>query len=376
MRPHEDARPLHIALATDSLVPSGVGAHMIALARELAPRHSVVLFAPTSSGLAAEARAAGLDAHEYMPADVEALRRALEAFRCDLLHVHAGIGWEGHGLVRLGREFGVPHILRTEHLPYLLTDPDQIAAHSATVKKIDALVCVSAGCAASYVAAGVPEHLVRVVRNGAEPRPVSPPHDETRAMLGVDADAPLVLTVARFTEQKGHRMLLGAIPKVLDISPRAVFAMAGDGPLMPEFAELAAPHVESGAVRLLGARTDVGDLLAAADLFVLPSLFEGLPLVLLEAMAAGLPCVATRIGGTEDAVLDGETGWLAAPGNVDDLARAVIEALSDPAARARHAEAARDRFEQHFSATRMATDTEAVYREVLARGDIHTAEAS
>ena len=373
MRAHEDARPLRIALATDSLVPSGVGTHMIALAHALAPRHSVVLLAPTSSGLAAEARAAGLDAHDYMPGDAEALRHALETFGCDLLHVQAGIGWEGHELVRLGREAGVPCVLRTEHLPYLLTDPDQIAAHAAMVKEIDALVCVSAGCAASHVAAGVPKHLVRVVRNGAVARPVSRPRAETRAMLGIDADARLVLTVARFTEQKGHHVLLAAIPNILEACPLAVFAMAGDGPLMPEFAERAAPHAEGGAVRLLGARTDVGDLLAAADLFVLPSLFEGLPLVLLEAMAANLPCVATRIGGTKDAVLDGKTGWLAAPDDADDLARAVIDALSDPAGRAQRAQAGRDRFQRHFSAARMAVDTEAVYREVLAS---HRAEAS
>ena len=108
--------------------------------------------------------------------------------------------------------------------------------------------------------------------------------------------------------------------------------------------------------QLLGLRPDVPDLLAAADLFVLPSLWEGLPMALVEAMAAGLPVVATEVSGTRAVMVDGETGLLVPPGDVPALARAITALLCDPARAAAMGAAGRRRVETYFSARKQAAD--------------------
>jgi glycosyltransferase involved in cell wall biosynthesis len=119
----------------------------------------------------------------------------------------------------------------------------------------------------------------------------------------------------------------------------------------------------------LGIRDDVPDLLGAADLFVLPSRWEGLGLVFLEAMAVGLPVVATRISAVPEVVQDGETGWLVPAGDPASLATALLTALDDPAERRRRGAAGRVRLEQRFGLERMLDETLAVYDEVLNEGD-------
>ena len=119
-------------------------------------------------------------------------------------------------------------------------------------------------------------------------------------------------------------------------------------------------------------RRDVPDLLACCDLFVLPSLFEGLPVSILEAMAAGKPVISSAIGGTNEAVIDGQTGLLVPPGNPAELARAVTCLLSNPTLAAQMAANARARVEQEFSAEMMVQRVDAIYEELLAaRGEGH-----
>ena len=142
---------------------------------------------------------------------------------------------------------------------------------------------------------------LRVVRNGITPRTPTRGRDEVRAELGVGPDDPVMLMVARFTPQKAHDFLLAAVPG--DISyPRARFLLVGTGPEFDTVTAAVEAEELGGCVSLLGARADVPNLLAAADLSLHPSRFEGLSLSLLEAMAAGVPAVATdirrRAGGT------------------------------------------------------------------------------
>ena len=107
--------------------------------------------------------------------------------------------------------------------------------------------------------------------------------------------------------------------------------MAGGGPLGPQLDALAGALNITGSVEMLGSRSDVPDLMARAEIFVLPSRFEGLPNALLEAMAAGLPCVATRVSGSEDVIIDGESGLLVPPEDPDALAEALVRLLTRPA---------------------------------------------
>ncbi|WP_082490608.1 glycosyltransferase [Aureimonas sp. Leaf454] len=334
---------------------------MMLLAVELSKRADVVVAADPRSGLLERAARRGLAIKSVAEGFDDWLARAGH----DVLHVHAGIGWEGHELARLGRRAGVGAVLRTEHLPHVITDPLQTAQHIDGIAAVDRLVCVSHGAAESFRRAGYPSDLVAAVPNGI--RAVSPVRSRAgvRATLGVSPSRPVILTVARLTEQKGHRHLLAALPAVLARHPDALLLLVGTGPLHDEIAGAASEMGLDGSVVRLGGRDDVPDLLDAADLLVLPSLFEGLPLVVLEAMAAGLPVVATDVAGTQEAVVAGETGWLVPPADPAALAAAITEAFDDlPEARAR-GDAGRERFERHFQASRMAEATFDLYRAAL-----------
>ncbi len=349
-------RHLEIVLATDSAVPSGVGEHMLTLARALSSTHAVALAFPTAGDGARfldRSKAAGF---ETIALD-ENFAEWLKTRRPAILHVHAGIGWEGHELVRTGWMAGIP-VARTEHLPYLLTDPDQKFRHRLAASFSDALVVVSEAAAESYRAQGFVD--VITIRNGIEAPLPSRARAETRAILGIDDDAPLVITVARFTAQKGYDILLQAAVDVSRQIPDVVFLLVGDGLERGAMVELAA-SLELANVSFLGERSDVPDLLAAADLFVLPSLFEGLPLVVLEAMALALPVVATRIGGTVEA-LGQDHPFLVPPDSPSLIATAIVTALRDEVESRNVAIQSKQRFLKRFTATRMAQETRVLYR--------------
>ncbi|UFN48734.1 glycosyltransferase [Roseomonas sp. OT10] len=348
-----------VCLATDSAEPSGVGTHLLLLAEGLALHDEVVVVARHGSPLLRRAASLGLRVKSCGPGEEGGLAHWLRDLAPEVVHVHAGIGWEGHGLAAAAREAGVPAILRTEHLPYLLTDPAQRAEHAAATDGLAALVCVSESAARSHAEAGIdPARLVAIANGVPVPRPARDPA-ALRAELGLDG--PVLLMVGRFTPQKNHALLLDALPGLLERHPRATALLVGEGPLGCDVARAVAARGLAARVRLLGGRGDVPDLMAAADLLVLPSAFEGLPLVLLEAMALGLPAVATRVGGATDAVEDGVTGWLVPPGDAPALAGALARALDDPGARAAAGEAARRRHAEHFGAARMLRDTRALY---------------
>jgi glycosyltransferase involved in cell wall biosynthesis len=346
---------------------------MLTLARELRGRYRVSLAcAPSPAGqrLLEQAEALGvgtLALAVHGDANAEQLRRCLRQQSVEIFHEHAGIGWEGHAAIYAARAAGVPVVLRTEHLPYLITEPRQRRDHERLVSSVDCLVCVSEEARFSFVRAGVPPRKLRVIRNGILVPPSGPGRTETRVRLGLEPGAPIVLTVGRFTEQKGHRDLLAAVPAVLIRAPRARFLWAGRGPLEEELRQRVRALGLEPHVLLLGQRDDAPDLMAAADLFVLPSLFEGLPLVVLEAMAAGLPVVGTRVCGNAEVIVDGVTGRLVPPGQPTALAEAVLQVIRQPDLAGRWGRAGRRRVEREFSARRMATETSALYDELRRR---------
>jgi glycosyltransferase involved in cell wall biosynthesis len=172
-------------------------------------------------------------------------------------------------------------------------------------------------------------------------------------------DGTIVGNVARLSEQKGHRDLIAAAPRVLERNPDVRFVVAGDGELRAELEGLAAPLGDSFV--FLGERRDVPDLLASFDVFAFPSRFEGLCLAVIEAQAAGVPVIATPVGGIRENVVDGETGWLVPPRDVDALAERISWALEHGEESRRLADEARIRVLERFSAERMVAETLALY---------------
>jgi len=154
--------------------------------------------------------------------------------------------------------------------------------------------------------------------------------ERLRQELGVPPDGVLTITSARLDKEKGHTYFLKAIHALVVKFPQTVFAFAGDGYLREDLEREAAKLGIQGNVRFLGVRFDMMALFRAADIFILPSLAEGLSLALLEAMTAGLPIIATRVQGSQDVVLHGESGYLVEPGNVESLRSAIESLLAKP----------------------------------------------
>ena len=347
-----------------------MGEHMLVLASALGAMFDVVLACPPSPGgrqLLGRATHAGVAVK--LLDDGENTTDWLVRQSFALMHVHAGIGWEGHSLVKAARAAGVGRIVRTEHLPDMITEPVQRAEYLDGIAGVDRVICVSEAAARSHAAAGVDPDTIAVIHNGVE---VQPPRRSRKAMrneLGLAPDQPTLLTVARFTPQKDHATLIRALALLAGAQADVCLLMAGDGPLWAEAQALAEALGVSGATRFLGTRLDVPDLLAAADLFVLPSRFEGLPLVLIEAMAAGRPVVSTQVGGVDELVVDGQTGRLVPPGDAPALADAIAGLIRDPGRGATFGIAGRDRFAQRFTARRMAEDTARLYRSLGIEAD-------
>ena len=351
---------IRICLATDSLEPSGVGEHMLALAVALKGTAMIVIACPESPGgrsLLDRAADVGLGIRLLGDDTEDWFRRS----RFDVLHVHAGIGWEGHALAAQGRAGGVPRVLRTEHLPNVITDEGQRHEHAQGLALIDRVICVSAAAGATFLEAGIAGDKLTVIRNGMPHRSALRDRAGVRRALDLSDDQPVVLTTARFTPQKDHATLIGAAPAILAQHPNCCFLLAGEGPTLGESRALADGLGVHHALRFLGHRADVPDLLGAADLFVLSSRFEGLPLAIIEAMDAALPVVSTAVGGTDEVVVDGVTGRLVAPGDAAELASAVTAILADRVTAAAMGDAARARFESHFTASRMAEETAKLY---------------
>lgn len=206
----------------------------------------------------------------------------------------------------------------------------------------------------------VPSDRVEVIHNGIPVERFAGTTDRPRDGKG----RPTVLTVARLDAQKGLGFLLEAIASI----PDARFLIAGDGGERSALLERAARLRVSERIAFLGHRTDVPDLLAGCDLFVLPSLYEGFPLVVLEAMAAGKPVVATAVGGTPEAVVDGVTGHLVPPRDATALANAIRSVLSDPVRRDAMGSAGRERVARLFSVETMVEGYRRAYERTLGSG--------
>jgi len=217
---------------------------------------------------------------------------------------------------------------------------------------------------------GIPERQIAIVPNGVPVSADTPnkcaSDQSLHAELGLRADQPLVLVLARLQGNKGHRYLIDAAPAILEHCPAAHFVFAGlpddRWPLDTRIQQLGLAH----KFTILGARSDVPRLLGASSLFVLPSLAEGFSLALIEALAAGVPTVATAVGGAPEVIQDGINGWLVPPADTSALAQAIIRALNMTAGEKAALSARAAAAGRRYSVEAMADATLAIYRAVLA----------
>jgi glycosyltransferase involved in cell wall biosynthesis len=284
------------------------------------------------------------------PGLVLRLAQLFRGLRTDLVHTHDDRPLlYGGAAARLAR---VRRVIHTRHGQKARISRRQVLLFRLAARMADRVVCVSDDAASLTVREGVSPRRVCTIRNGI---------DLVQFACTGPAENGPVVTVARLSPEKDLATLVHAAALVARVRPSFRLEVAGDGICMPELRRLTAELGLEKHVRWHGAVRDVPALLGRAALFVLPSVEEGISLALLEAMARGLPTVATRVGGNPEVVVDGETGLLVPARDPEALARALLRLLDDPETRLRLGAAGRQRVEMQFDVRRMVAAYETLY---------------
>lgn len=293
----------------------------------------------------------------------------LRRLRVDVLHTHTALAANVLSRIagRLGGAAVVSHVHIENHFrPSRLARAVHTVLDNGSARLASRVLTVSESTRAALVAQGYPPSLVEVVHNGIDVESEAAKSGAgLRAELGVPYGAPLLCEIARLCDVKGQRELVEATALV----PEAHLALAGDdleqgGAFRAMLEMLARERGVADRVHFLGYRADAGAVLDQADVLVLPSWVEGLPLVVLEAMAHAKPVIATPVGGTAELVADGETGLLVPSRDPAALAAAIRTLVGDPELAARLGRAGRERVEREFSEAGMARRVLEVYDEV------------
>lgn len=299
------------------------------------------------------------------------LYRLFRRERPAVVHLHMlkarGLGGIAARLAR------VPIVLETFHgtlfgeYYHPLVSRLLVWAERALGMLMDVVVTVSDAVADEVVRLRVaPRHKVRTIPLGLDIERFVEPHERGRfrAELGVGV-APLIGTVSRLVPIKGLEYLMHAVPRVLEHIPQARVAVVGDGPSRSSLERLAQRLGVHEQVRFMGWRRDLESVYADLDVVVLPSLNEGTPVSVIEALAAGRAVVATRVGGVPDVITDGVTGLLVPSRDAAALASQIVALLREPVLRQRLGEEGRRSVFPRFTAARLAADTAALYRSLL-----------
>ena len=305
------------------------------------------------------------------------LVRILREQRIDLVHTHRYKDTV-LGLIA-ARIAGVPYAVRTMHG---LREPMTGWAHLKfgvyeALEKValrccaDQVIAVSKDMAGILRRSGYPADRITHIHNGIDLNAVRSlrRRQDIRRELGVDSETYLIGAVGRLSPVKGHANFLRAARLVLHKQPRAKFLIVGDGPLSAELQATAGALRIDGACLFVGHRTDVRDLLPAMNVFVLPSLSEGIPMALLEAMALGVPVVATAVGGVPEVVRHRVNGLLVHSGDDRALADACVALTFDRDLAERLSANGRRTIEEAFSGTRSCEALTRVYQEVASVRD-------
>ena len=286
------------------------------------------------------------------PGLIVKLARLFRRWRPDLVHTHdqRALCYAAPG-AWLAR---VPRIVHTRHGRDVHATHRQTAIFRQLAKLVDRFVCVSEEVAELSRAQGIAGLRLRTIVNGI---------DISRfAFNGADPAGPVV-TVARLSPEKDVANLVRATAMAAKRAPELRVEVAGSGPCLEDLKQLAASLDVGDRITFLGEVGDVRALLTRARMFVLPSRSEGTPLTVLEAMACGLPVVATRVGGLPEVVVEGKTGHLVPPEDPAALAEAILTVWRDPGVGQAMGRTGRQRAEDRFNVRRMVADYETLYLE-------------
>jgi glycosyltransferase involved in cell wall biosynthesis len=353
------ASPVRVAHVVEALEVGGLEKLIVEFARhtDRARFTACVVTLGERGHLADEVEALGWPVHPLharpglKPRAVLRLAGLFRREAVDVVHTHSeGPLLYGTAAARLAR---VGRVIHTRHHGPDLGNPRHILALMALAARcVDRVVCVADDGARHARAEGVPAAKLVTVWNGI---------DLARfACRGPVSGGPAV-AVGRLSPEKDHATLLHAVALAIRAEPAFRLEIAGGGPCAAELKDLAARLGLGDAVRFLGQVDDVPALLARAGLLVQPSLLEGIALTLLEAMARGLPVVATRVGGNPEVVVDGQTGRLVPPRAPAPLADAMLGLWRDPETSRHLGRAGRDRAERCFDVRRTVARYEQLY---------------
>ena len=375
---------MRVMFLSTSMGMGGADKQLLSAAQLMhAQGHAVCIVSLTELGpMGLEARSQGirtesLDMRRGVPDPRGLIRliRLVRAWKPDVLHshmVHANL------MARAVRLFArVPVIVSTIHNIYE-GGPLWMAAYRVSNGLVDHMTIISEAAADRFVKEGiVPRELLTCVPNGVDTerfRQVAPGTREAlRSSIGVD-DRFVWLAVGRFEIAKDYPNMLHAFAQVCQRDSNAVLLLVGHGSLQQETESLAQSLGLGDRIRFLGVRSDVPEVMAAADGYVMSSAWEGMPIALLEAGAAGLPIVATRVGGNHEVVRDGESGFLVPPRDAEALGQAMLRLMEQAPERRRDmGERGREHVRVHYGLGRVVERWQDLYRQVSVRKGLNLA---
>lgn len=297
------------------------------------------------------------------------IARLIDSEKIDLLHLHNAPAAFWGTLAALCPRRRVP-IVRTEHQPWRPSALPTIyrAFHRPLAARAARIICVS-----DFVRFSHAERLPRLsdryrtVPNGVRLKAFAglPEKREARAFFKLPPDTPIVGTIGRLVAVKNHRLLVEAFARVHAERPEAHLAILGDGPLGEALAAQAADLRISNDISFVKSSPSAEVFLRCLDVFALSSDSEGMPLTLLEAMAAELPTAVTGVGGIPEVIENGKDGYIVPASSPELLARVISSLLSHPAEAIDMGRRAREKVERRFTAERMVRETEHIYSELL-----------
>jgi glycosyltransferase involved in cell wall biosynthesis len=378
---------------TNTLVRAGVEEHILTLLRGLDRKHFCLHLActmPVAEKLQAD-----------LPADVELIPLPLETFNLELLawrlvpilrkrHIdilHSHMFQSSRVASLVGWFCRVPVIVETPHLRELWRTgwpKGSFFVDRLVGRFVDYYVAVSEANGRYLIGEKrLPARKVSVICNGTDFRRFDVTRStraELRRSLGIGDNDPVLAVLARLEPQKGHHIILEALPVIRRECPQVRLVCVGEGALRNQLEMQVHSLGLEECVRFVGYQSNPAEWLALADVTVLPSYFEGLPIAAIESLAAGKPIVATAVDGTPEVVVDGKTGLTVPPGNPQALAAAVCRLLQEPELRQALGSAGRQWVVEHFSLEQQVRETQALYLNALRRqrrrADVATRAAS